>query len=221
MEQGWVLFLSKCFFLTHGPCIGRHLFEISLLKTIKLMALLDLGKVRTTAKDSVKGTILCPEKWCLGKITSILACHAACFQFLFFFLDKYLYVYKYIYICTVYVYVSQNLSLTPTFFWVFHGNFLFQNLPKHNFSRIEWMIQKRAPQFQALEASWRCLVSMLLAQTPWRERSGPEPRFLVRQKFLVGPTNPAYLPGCLFGWCFFGDKFWYCSVTKSGNQMDD
>lgn len=25
---------------------------------------------------------------------------------------------------------------------------------------------------QALEASWRCLVSMLLAQTPWRERSG-------------------------------------------------
>ena len=108
-------------------------------------------------------------------------------------------IYIYIYICTVYVYVSQNLSLTPTFFWVFHGNFLFQNLPKHNFSRIEWMIQKRAPQFQALEASWRCLVSMLLAQTPWRERSGPEPRFLVRQKFLVGPTNPAYLPGCLFG----------------------
>lgn len=122
----------------------------------------------------------------------------------------------------IYIYVSQNLSLTPTFFWYFHGHFLFQNLPQHNFSRLQWMIQKSPAQFQALEASWRCLVSMLLAQTPWRERSGSEPQVFGAAKIFGRPNKTCQSPRVFFLlMVFFGDKFWYCSFTKSGNQMDD
>ena len=146
------------------------------------MVLLDLGKVRTTAKDSVKGTILCPEKWCVGKITSILTCHAACFQFLFFFLVKYLYTY-------IRLPKSMETSCSKTC---------------RNISFLVWMDDTKESCSIPGTGGIMAVLSIHVAGSnslAWKKWSGAQvfgAKFWRSKHFLVGPTNPANLPGCVF-----------------------